>query len=210
MSNPWDVPPWPTRGDEDAERTHAGIGGVVSVWSIIENELARLYTVYVDRYDDLSAQLEFGDEPYFRKRYLKLEDAAARYFMRKPHQAAEGYLSRISDLLSGFSARRNEIAHGIVSRVEQMGYFRDHLDPEVRGRPNYMVLPPFHVRKNHSPEHGGPTYAYNYQNMFEIRQDLFTIAVHIHDYLNTLLPPEQRDDYATGILAEQSSPQRGK
>lgn len=194
MSNPWDVPPWPTKGDDVAEKTYAGMGGVISVWSMIESELSRLYTLFIERYNDLEALMEFGDPTIFRNRFANLATKAERYFIRHPHQLAEGQLDRVSENLIGFADRRNDIAHGVVMRVEGLGYFRDHLDPDVRSRANYMLLPPFHTRKKHHPEHGGPAYAYTYENMFTIREDLFTIAVFLRDYLNLLLPPDQRDE----------------
>lgn len=200
MSNPWDVPPWPTRGDDDAEKTHAGIGGVISVWSVVESELSRLYTVFTDRYEDLEALMEFGDGTIFRNRFETLIQASTRYFIRCPNQAAEGDLHRISRLLLGFADRRNDIAHGVVTRVDSLGYFRERLDPAVRSHPNYMLLPPFHTRKKHDPNHGGPAYAYNYESMFELRKDLFTIAIYLRDYLNARLPPDLRDEWSAGVL----------
>ena len=36
MSNPWDVPPIPNRGDFDEDTTFAGVGRVMSGWELIE------------------------------------------------------------------------------------------------------------------------------------------------------------------------------
>ena len=68
MTNPWDAPPLPSRGDSDKNETYAGVGRVISAWENIEFALARLYSVYIGAPDDIHGLRAYGTGRIFRDR----------------------------------------------------------------------------------------------------------------------------------------------
>lgn len=166
---------------------------MITLWSFIETELSVLYSHFIGRYDDLDALTEYGEGSIFRKRFAIIADAACRHFARCPHQSFEAEFDRLGALLNGFSDRRNEIAHGVVSRADHVQWFREHLEVEVRSRPNYMVLPPFHWKAKRGPD-GFPSFAYTSRELLELGERLFTIAQRIRAYLAVMLPAERRSE----------------
>src|SRR5260370_25399637 len=117
MRHPWDVPPLPTKGDDDIEDTYAGVGRVLSQWETAELELSRIYGLLLNRPDDIEAIRLYGDPKIFEERAKGLAAAAEQYFRWNPHQEAEAELSELMLLARQFSARRNELAHSIVMRM---------------------------------------------------------------------------------------------
>src|SRR4029078_13418082 len=69
MSNPWDIPPFPKRGDFDSNLTYAGVGRVISHWEMLEYKLARLYSAFVGKPDTYYATQEYGIPNIFRLRF---------------------------------------------------------------------------------------------------------------------------------------------
>jgi hypothetical protein len=117
MRHPWDVPPLPTKGDDDIEFTYAGVGRVLSQWETAELELSRIYGLLLNRPDDIEAIRLYGDPKIFEERAKGLAAAAEQYFRWNPHQDTEAELSELMLLARQFSARRNEVAHSIVRPI---------------------------------------------------------------------------------------------
>jgi hypothetical protein len=55
MSNSWDIPNRPTKGDDEVDATYAGVGRVISQWEMIEVELSQIYAWLVKRPEEIEA-----------------------------------------------------------------------------------------------------------------------------------------------------------
>ncbi len=113
--HPWDIPPFPTHGDMWEQLTYAAVGRAMSRWEAVEVEFAQLYALLCggDRFDETLSQ-EYGEKDNFRARLIGLNARVCRYFIAHPDQRFEAKMRRVLADAGNFSARRNDIAHGIV------------------------------------------------------------------------------------------------
>jgi hypothetical protein len=58
VANPWDVPPFPVRGDPDEITLYAAKGRAVSHWEKIEVSLCYLYAIFCGEPWDKVAPIE--------------------------------------------------------------------------------------------------------------------------------------------------------
>ena len=121
MENPWDIPPFPKRGDPFDDLTYAGVGRVMSQWETVEYRLAHLYSAFVGRPDDVSAIREYGAGTIFRQRIEALTRKAEAYFIKHSHHGRESEFAELLHGLSLFVERRNDVAHGIVGQIQLIG-----------------------------------------------------------------------------------------
>ena len=84
MNNPWDIPPLPTRGDENENTTYTEVGRFTTVWESIEFTFARLNSVFLDNPDGEGIG-GYGTGKIFSERMRILNKNASSYFVRKPH-----------------------------------------------------------------------------------------------------------------------------
>jgi integrase len=61
MMNLWDIPPPPTKGDDDQEITYAGVGRVLSQWEMIEVRLGYIYAWLMKRPDEIETVRAYGE-----------------------------------------------------------------------------------------------------------------------------------------------------
>lgn len=191
ITNPWDIPPLPTRGDLDDDWTFAGVGRVMSRWEAIEFRLARLYSVFIGKPNHGDAIREYGAGRIFRDRMDALKRAAETFFTRVHSQLLEGEFHELSCQVDRFADRRNEIAHGIVMQIQEISVFQDNLDAEVRGRMQYALIPPYYLGRKHE-ECGAPKYAYTSAHLLKWDENLFWLGHRIAEFADQLLPPEER------------------
>lgn len=116
--HPWEIPPFPKRGDGSDRTTYAAVGHAISQWEVIEVEFAHLYSVLVahSRFD-VAANRAYGEPPNFKDRLAKLERMGKRYFTRYPSQENEGEFCQLTSRALHFSARRNDIAHSVARPI---------------------------------------------------------------------------------------------
>jgi hypothetical protein len=139
MPNPWDVVPREAQGDADDERIYLAVGLALSKWEILETALAGLFRVVVNAQFDPAAAA-----------YGSIVSGASRIEMvlaaaRSAPAIDASTLSEVTVLLNQvgkLSGRRNEIAHGQVTRFEGPGGV-DH------GR--FLVPATYNSRKKHNP-----------------------------------------------------------
>jgi hypothetical protein len=132
MSNPWDVPPFPTQGDSDIIALFAAKGRAVCEWEKIEVALCYLYAILCgEKWDNVEAYRRYGVPLNFGARADALERIAGWYFIRKCSQKHEGTLSGLLTEVRGLQLRRNEITHSVVT-------YR----PLGESRSEYFLLPP--------------------------------------------------------------------
>jgi len=115
MPNPWDVPPFPTEGDKLQDTTFASVGRALTAWEGFEVQLANLFAAICGAGDDtLSAVRAYGSVISFKGRSAMVKAAAVAYFHRFPNDKLAAALTSLLNDANKFSARRNEVAHGVV------------------------------------------------------------------------------------------------
>ena len=111
MSNPWDRPPLPIRGDDDQDTTHAAVGSVLTNWENIEGELSHIFALYIAKMlDETRLMTNITKGSNHKGRLQNLETAANAYFVKSPNQEAEGAFCKLLQGSFGFADRRHEAA----------------------------------------------------------------------------------------------------
>ena len=114
---PWEVPDPPTDGDETNDITFRAVGAALSQWEWFEGNLSIAFSYLIGTPGlNVAAMRAYGSVETFRGRANMIEKAAEVYFRYhvidpQSQQALEKLIVHSRDRLS---ARRNEIAHGIV------------------------------------------------------------------------------------------------
>jgi hypothetical protein len=120
MSNSWDIPDFPIKGDATEDVTFASVGRALSRWEEFETRLASLFGVFMGTLIDThetnarAAIRAYGSVASFRGKAEMLEQAAELWFDEHPSEELEKKLRDLLRLASRYAARRNDIAHGIV------------------------------------------------------------------------------------------------
>ena len=113
---PWEVPDPPTRGDSSNDITFRAVGAALSQWEFFEGNLTLAFSYLVGTgYGNIAAVRAYGSVETFRGRANMIESAAEVYFKYTLDPELQSLLNGVLKLSRQFSARRNEIAHGIVS-----------------------------------------------------------------------------------------------
>jgi hypothetical protein len=100
MMNLWDIPPPPTKGDDDQEITYAGVGRVLSQWEMIEVRLGYIYVWLMKRPDEIETVRAYGEgKRNFEGRISGLRQIAEVYFLWNPHQDTEGELDALISMV---------------------------------------------------------------------------------------------------------------
>lgn len=124
MTKPWDIPPWPTSTyDRDPEILFAAVGSALSAWQYIEDGLAHIFEWLVadglprrSYHSSMSpAERAYGSIVSFDGRAGMVEAAAAAFFHVHTHPDYHDRLKTIMKSCRGWSARRNEVAHGKIA-----------------------------------------------------------------------------------------------
>jgi hypothetical protein len=173
MTNPWDPFPFPSFGDPFESRTFKGVGEVMTNWESIEFELGRLYSLFVGDPDGASIQQEYGAGRIFRDRLGLLRSKAPPFFVKHPCQQSEGAFDLLTTAAEGFSERRNEVAHGLVIRIDTITLLRSRLRPSFGGR-HYALIPPIYCLRFHTD--GAPDYAYTSAELSVLSRRLFGLG----------------------------------
>ena len=144
-------------GDEDSEKTYAGVGKCLS-----------------------SSGKIFGD------RLTSLERVAHSYFVGRPDQEFEASLTLVVTAARRLAVRRNEIAHGVVAAiaVEPMEPKPDK-DGWTPWPNRYFVAPPHHAYQKYGDE-GQYYYGSSALEHFKDAFDLFNKSISkLTNYLET-------------------------
>jgi hypothetical protein len=113
--NPWNIPPFPARGDDSEDSIYASIGQALSRWEYLEVGLMELFAALANNKHDSSAiSRAYGAVVTSRGRLDMLEAAASAYFIYFPNNKLQSALENQLTKVRQYGTRRNEIAHGIV------------------------------------------------------------------------------------------------
>jgi hypothetical protein len=124
--NPWDPPPFPKRGNNSQATLFSAIGRALTTWEELESFLSNLYSSLCEKsaYDE-KANFVYGQFASVNRRMDELNRVGSSYFTKRPNQNFEGELCSIIRDVNGWSARRNDVAHGVVRFI---GLVRDNDD----------------------------------------------------------------------------------
>jgi hypothetical protein len=137
---PWEVPDLPTHGDQSKDDTFRAVGAALSQREYFEGNLTSAFSYLIGSgYGNIAALRAYGSVETFRGRANMIETAAEVYLRYNPDAALQSLLDEIIKRSRQFSARRNEIAHGIVSPLDSVEFtfayssveinaFCDHFD----------------------------------------------------------------------------------
>jgi hypothetical protein len=123
MANPWDIPPRPKRGDRSPTAIYTAVGQTMSAWEYVEFDLADIFAVFAGA----RVTNEIGSEPAaraygtivsYRTRCDVLAAAAKAFFKRNPGTRLERPFRNLLKKCDGWANRRNDVAHGLVLRVQ--------------------------------------------------------------------------------------------
>jgi hypothetical protein len=187
MANPWDIPPYPTEGDETEDITYAGVGRVLSHWEMIEVELSHIYSLFLDRFEEIEALREYGVPRIFEERIKGLIAASEHYFRAYPSQDLESEFSGIVTKVRNFLARRNDIAHSIVRPLEWI-IWRGNSPPSVEMR--FCSVPPHYTGKKFTPQ-DLPIYVYTSVEMRTLSTALFYVCQEVVEFKWKLILDER-------------------
>lgn len=126
QSNPWDIPSLPEKGDEADSLTYEAVGRALSAWESFELELSRIFGALIGAHEGLLAAMRaYGSVVAFRGRAEMVAAASEVFFLVHANEKLEGDLASLMKLAKNYSARRNEIAHGIVLEFAQFAAERE-------------------------------------------------------------------------------------
>lgn len=161
MSDPWDRPPIPPRGDDFADITYAAVGGFLSQWEKVEIELSDLYAIFTSRPNTREAYEDYYNEARsLASRIALLDDSAERFFVKCPSQVTEGEFANLKARVSGFSERRHEIAHGVVRPYFEYAVLTEWSDPLDQDQTRTCLAPPYYQRNWFDKTLDLPKYVY--------------------------------------------------
>lgn len=179
MLGPWDAPNSFDRGDSDYNDVLSSVGRVMSCWENVEFALARVYSCLCGDPDGPSVQ-QYGVVQVFSARLQSSAEAACRYFIAHPDQMAEGDLFELRRHALAASARRNDVAHGIVFQVDALTHFRNQIPVNLLNRPHFALIPPLYLLRKHLD--GLPTFAYRSRDMAILCNRLIDLTGAIEGY----------------------------
>lgn len=177
MGQQWEIQRLAARGDDLDHTTFAGVGRVLSRWEDVETELSFVHSQLNFTPDDAGSYRDYGAGRIFAERVSSLERLAAVFFRRIPNQEGEGEFSRLCNAARGFSARRNDVAHGVVRLV----YFDTSVsEPTAPARANsgpheiikgFLLLPAHYDPRRFNPQ-DRPLFAYSSTELNELARRL--------------------------------------
>lgn len=183
--NPWDSFPFPLSGDQDPTNTYAGVGLVTSEWESVEFNLARLHGTFVEGDPSGASIRDYGKGRIFSDRIRDLQKIGCKYFTQHCNQDLEGGFHAICINATGFSARRNEVAHGLVMEVSGIQFFQEKLKLADLSEKQHLLVPPYHIMRQHEWD-GMPSFAYNSAQMHQLASRILSLSDAIVAYRQSL------------------------
>src|ERR1700730_5165556 len=116
MAGLWDIPPPPQIGDASEDITFTSVGRALTRWEEFEVVFASLFSALVAAEDNNAAAIRaYGSVITFRGSAEMVKSAAEVNFSLFRNSALEkDFRAFVNELTNHASARRNEIAHGVV------------------------------------------------------------------------------------------------
>jgi hypothetical protein len=189
MSNPWDRPPFPTRGNSERVLFEA-VGRALMAWEEVEGAFAHLYSTFLTGWPfDLRANRKYGEPLNFVHRVEGLKKAGCRFFRRGPSQDREGEFDEVIRQALGWSARRNDVAHGRARYVHWV------LDPSSRDTllsasvsRKWCVIPA-HFRADKFVDEDTPAYVFTSRELRRFADSFWDLARQANSLMHKIESP---------------------
>ncbi|HEY8215394.1 MAG TPA: hypothetical protein VIG36_14840 [Methylocystis sp.] len=125
MSNPFERPKAPSKGDRNPEAIYLSVGRALSTWEHTERSFAGLFAGIVSpSKGSFPARRAYGTIISQKNRREMIEKASEAFFAFFKDEDLEKALKETLNFYSDAAARRNDIAHGIVLQPKLgAGYF---------------------------------------------------------------------------------------
>jgi hypothetical protein len=189
----WEVPDVPTRGDPSRDDTFRAVGAALSQWEFFEGNLTLAFSYLVGTgYGNIAAIRAYGSVETFRGRANMIETAAEVYFKYNPDTVLQSLLTEILKRSRQFAARRNEIAHGIVSPFVGVNENDEWVD---RG---FVLYPAYYATRKRSLPATTPldsvefTFAYSSVEIDTFRDHFDQLAAQVVELLTGLTAHSMR------------------
>jgi len=167
-------------GDSDENQIFNAVGRALTEWEQVENACARLFAILVSanqrRTYHAPAVRAFGLINSVNTKCDMLRAAAIPYFARRRSKAQfQAKFKTLMGEYSDFSGRRNDIAHGMLSRVFITGKRTSR--GERRGAVGFYLLPSFYNPKKFKEEKF--SYQYTSSDLIHYRQEFTKLSLRI-------------------------------
>jgi hypothetical protein len=167
MTKPWDRRPPSSAGNATPDEIWVEVGRALTAWELLEGELAEIFAICVAPLrgsPTLAAKRSYG-LVLGAKVHIDMVGEAAEMFA---NQRIDGWSADpVKELLkrcSGFSGRRNDIAHGVVTRndlgneLQTRAVARFPLSRSFSPDLSYYLLPaPYNARRTTAPPPAVPS-----------------------------------------------------
>jgi hypothetical protein len=124
-SNPWDPLPPEPKGDATADAIYFAVGRALNKWEVLGFTIGEIFGALVGAANQSSARVAFGTIASFEMRRQMVE-AAAQITLAEHAQLLTDLKTALSEA-GNLSARRNDIAHGMVtdhsSNEKNLGHY---------------------------------------------------------------------------------------
>lgn len=188
MANPWDSYSFPLEADDDENQTFQAVGRLMTIWESIEFEFAMLYSIFVGGTFEENSVQEYGKPRIAKERFDALSKVAAAHFVQIPNQAAEGEFCTLVTAASGFSVRRNEVAHDIVVAVQNMVFFQQKVQFLDRTKNQFLLVPALHSVRQFDGITGMPSFGYNSEQIANLCLRLLVLMESISAFRQSYRP----------------------
>lgn len=191
MTEPWDIPSFPKCGNKSQAVLFESIGRALMNWEELEGTLAHLYSAFVAKTRfNVAANREYGVPDKFAERLRGLDKCAQKFFIACHSQQLEGDFAKIIKYASGYSMRRNEIAHG---RARPFQWVRGGL---YAGAHEWCVIPA-HFRAKKFTKADRPSYVYTSREINRFAAAFWEISLWANDLGYRIETPQTWRDIPT-------------
>jgi hypothetical protein len=158
----------PEVGERRKDKIHLAAGRAIHQWEVVEHYLGALFGDLLGTTIPVGALRAYGAMSGFSARQQMLSQAAEAFFYYAPNEGLQVEFNRIvKSLCVNASARRNEIAHGlVVSQNKGAGE-------------SYFLVPSFHSTKKRSFA-AEPAYQYTSKEIEIFTRKFRLLAGEVH------------------------------
>jgi hypothetical protein len=181
MADPWDIPPFPDRGDSSPEQTRDAKSAALDEWERIEHRLSELNARFSRSLDGTEV---YGKGSTFAARLAILQRTAAAYFVKHPNQAVEGQFCSMCTTVKKIAERRNDIAHGVSTPYTTVVDESGNPDLTATG----YVIAPDSYDVNRLDENNKAAFIYSSKELTQIGMRFLAVSVAIHLFTESFLP----------------------
>ena len=152
---PWNIKPILPLGDSSADDVFLAVGRALTQWEVLEGRLGYMFGLIVDSRRTDAASRAYGAVSSFQARY----DMLAAAFAASParHDPAVAPFDALLKRIAHFGPRRNDIAHGMVTKF--------NVDRKERG--HYLCPAQYATKRRRRPGTALGDYAYTSAQIYE-------------------------------------------